>query len=443
MRMVTTRDIVQEKQPVSRRSFFEHYGSTFLGQAFILGLGVITGILAARMLGPSGRGEVAAIIIWPSAIVTLLSLGINQSIAYSVGQRAFTLDEVATASVVIGLVQASLSVLLGLIIVPLALARYSPEVRYVGILFALFSPALILGGYSGNLFQGKQDLVRFNLIRVTPAFVYLAGLGVLYWRHQPSVRGVVFAQVAGFVLALAFGVALCWRVLHPHFQWSPSVIPWLLSFGWRTQITNLANTFNQRIDQMILSLFVPPQQLGFYAVAVTLSNAVTVFPQAAGIVTFSRGAGQQGDEARRTIGTSFRASLTWLLLCCTLLYLVAPFLIHVVFGARFDGSIIACRILLPGALMVGLNQVLYNGASALGRPGLPSIAEGVSMVITAVGLYILVPRYGYIGAAIVSSIAYTASFLIMLVIAKMFLGLRLRSLLWGDRKLETVMAVRP
>jgi O-antigen/teichoic acid export membrane protein len=86
---------------------------------------------------------------------------------------------------------------------------------------------------------------------------------------------------------------------------------------------------------------------------------------------------------------------------------------------------------LPGTVMIGLNQVLYNGSSALGRPGLPSIAEGISMVVTAIGLYLLLPRYGFIGAAIISSIAYTMSFLLMLVLAHNQLGLSLRTLLVG------------
>jgi O-antigen/teichoic acid export membrane protein len=203
----------------------------------------------------------------------------------------------------------------------------------------------------------------------------------------------------------------------------------LLSFGYRSQATNLTSYFNQRIDQLVLSLFVPPRQLGFYAVAVTLTMAVTVFSQAAGIVTFGRGSSQQSEDAKSTIGVSFRASLLWLLVCCSVLYLLAPFLIRLVFGVAFDGSIVACRILLPGTVMLGLNQVLYNGASALGRPGLPSCAEGISVAITAIGLYLLVPRYGYIGAAVVSSIAYTVSFAVMLALAHRLLNLKLRDLI--------------
>jgi O-antigen/teichoic acid export membrane protein len=66
--------------------------------------------------------------------------------------------------------------------------------------------------------------------------------------------------------------------------------------------------------------------------------------------------------------------------------------------------------------------------------GCPLFAEGVSLGVTAIGLYILVPRFGYIGAAIISSIAYTVSFLVMLILAHRMLGLSLRVLLVGGRR---------
>jgi O-antigen/teichoic acid export membrane protein len=429
--MSTSETIPYSPPTTSTRAFVEHYASTVLGQGFILGLGILTGILSARMLGPVGRGEYAAIIIWPLGIASLLSLGINQGIAFLVGKQALTVSEVSTAAAVIGLIQSVLSVVIGLSIVPFALAKYSPEVRHLGIVFVLLTPAVMLSGYPGNLFQGMQDSFRFNLIRVTAPFTYFAGLVGLRFAHRGTLNAVVFSNLCGYVVALALGSFMAWAVLRPRMQWNSSAIPRLIDFGYRTQATNLTNYFNQRIDQLLLSLFVPPQQLGLYAVAVTLSTAVTVFPQAAGIVTFSRGSSQHREGTIATMGASFRASLVWLLVCCSVLYALAPFLIRLVFGRAFDGSILACRILLPGSVMIGLNQVLYNGASALGRPGLPSCAEGISMAVTAIGLYLLIPRYGYIGAAIVSSIAYTISFVLMLLLAHRLLGLDLRALLLG------------
>jgi O-antigen/teichoic acid export membrane protein len=410
-------------------SHLKSYTSTVLGQGLILGLGTLTGIFSARMLGPTGRGELAAISLWPAAICMFFSLGINQAIAYRINHRDYTCSEIITAIVPIGLSQCLLSVLAGLIIVHSALVNYSLEVRNLGVLSVCFIPAMLLGGYPANLFQHESNLLRFNLLRATPQIVYAACLTVLLLLRQQNLTSVVFSQLGGYAVALLAGMATVWCVLRPRVNWRPEAIPSLLSYGVRTQLSGLTSYFNQRIDQLFLSVSVPPGQLGLYSVAVALSTGAMFFPQAAAIVVFSRGAGQNTSDAVSTISNSFRASLIWLLLACGALYLVCPILIRVLFGHGFEGSIMACRILLPGTVMLGLNQVLYNGANALGRPALPSYAEGLSMALTAVGLYLLVPRYGYLGAAMVSSVAYSTSLVVMLVLMYRCFGISARTLI--------------
>ena len=415
--------------PVAKKTA-KHYGPTVVAQGLILGIGILTGVLTARLLGPQGRGEYAAVFVWTTGIAALVGLGINQAIAFHQGKRSFTPSELCTAATAIWTIQSVLSIVVCILVLHFVLAGYSPLVRHVAVLFAFFTPALIGGGNPQALFQGSQDLVKFNFLRSLSPSVYCAALLALFVVQWRSLEAVFGSLAFSYVLAAVVGCAMAWRAFRPRWKWNRAAIGSLLHFGTRVQTTNLTSYFNQRIDQVILSLFVPPQQLGFYAVAVSLSTAVAVFPQAAGIVTFSKGSNQNRDDAGATIGTAFRASLIWLLLSCGGLYVMAHFLIRHVFGVAFDGSILACRILIPGAFMTGLNQVLYNGASALGRPGLPSIAEGLSMLVTAIGLFLLVPHYGYIGAAIVSSIAYTASFVVMLILAHRYLALNLRLLLF-------------
>jgi O-antigen/teichoic acid export membrane protein len=422
-------------ESAKRPRFLAHYGPTVMGQGLVLGLGILTGILSARILGPVGRGEYVAVCAWPMGISTLISLGISQALTFNVGRRTFSISEMTTAALTLAVIQGALTIAVGFVILPRVLDKYSPTVQHLGIVFLLLTPAVVLGMYASNVFQGVQDLSRFNIIRVLPPFVYLAGLFAIHFAHLKSLQGVIFSQLAGYAITVVVGSWLIRKCFRPRWQWNKSAIPSLVSFGFRTHATSLANYFNQRIDQLILSVIIPPRELGFYAVAVTLSTSVTVFSVAAGIVTFSHGSSQQSDDAKATIGRSFRAALIMLLVACSALYAVAPFLIRRIFGPAFEGSIVACRILLPGALMIGLNQVLYNGSSALGWPGLPSCAEGLSMAITAVGLYVLVPRYGYIGAAIVSSIAYTVSFLVMLVLGQRFLGLPVRTLILGGSRI--------
>src|ERR1035437_970550 len=85
--------------------FGHGFSETLLTQIGLLALGALTGTAAARLLGPQGRGELAAIILWPSMLVTMVSMGMNQAIVFHTGKRRFGFSEVWTASTVIGLLQ--------------------------------------------------------------------------------------------------------------------------------------------------------------------------------------------------------------------------------------------------------------------------------------------------------------------------------------------------
>jgi O-antigen/teichoic acid export membrane protein len=83
-------------------------------------------------------------------------------------------------------------------------------------------------------------------------------------------------------------------------------------------------------------------------------------------------------------------------------------------------------------LAAGLNQVLYAGANAMGQPALPSFAELAGMVVTIIGLVALVPRYGYIAAAAISTVAYVTSFLAMLWLSASRLGLHIYEMIFQE-----------
>src|SRR5262249_14497530 len=156
----------------------------------------------------------------------------------------------------------------------------------LGMVFLSAMPALFLSGFSANLLQGRGDLLGFNLLRlITPGF-YALGLVLLLLLRHSSLPAVVGVQVGGYVAALAVGTFVVYRRDRPRFHWDNSAARDLLSYGARTHLSNLTSYFNQRADQLILSLLIPAKDLGLYAVAVTVSMTVTFVPAAAGLVTF-------------------------------------------------------------------------------------------------------------------------------------------------------------
>jgi O-antigen/teichoic acid export membrane protein len=415
------------KSAIAQR-FAVGFPSTVLAQLIILGLGTFTGIAAARLLGPQGRGELAALILWPSVLVMLFSLGINQALVYYTGQQRHGISEVSTAATLIGLVQSLCVVLVGLLVVPLALHRYSLEVRHLALIFLFSTPFLIFSGYPANLLQGRLDFLSFNVIRSLAPAVYALGLVALLLLRKADLQAVVAFQILGYGVALAGGCSILLRKARSRYSLQKGVLKSLLSYGLKTQVASVTYYINQRLDQLLLSLFVSPRELGLYVVAVTVSTALSFLPQASAMVTLAAGSNLPRASAKAFIGKSFRTSLVWLTVGCSVLFVLAPWLITLVFGAKFVRSGLACRILLPGSIALGLNQVLYEGARSLNDPALPSYAEGLAAVLTCLGLFVLLPRLGFLGAAIASTLAYSGSLVFMLVLYHLRLRFRLSEL---------------
>jgi O-antigen/teichoic acid export membrane protein len=407
------------------------FGSTVVAQLGVLGLGTFTGVAAARLLGPQGRGELAALVLWPSVLVMLFSLGINQAVVFHAGQKLYGISEVWTASLFVCVMQCLLVVMVGLLVVPRALHAYSPETRHLALIFLATTPLLMFSGYPSSLLQGKLDFLSFNVIRMIPTLVYALGLAFLLLVRVVDLQKVVAFQILGYAAAVAVGVWILLRKEKLRFSLKKAVLNSLLSYGLKTQFATVTSYVNQRVDQLLLSLLVSPQELGLYVVAVTVSLALSFLPQASAMVTLAAGSNLPRAGAKAVICGSFRTSLIWLVVGCSALFVVAPWLITLVFGASFIRSGLACRILLPGSIALGLNQVLYEGARSLNDPALPSYSEGVAAILTGVGLYLLLPRFGFIGAAIASTLAYILSLVFTLVLYRLRLRYPLRELLPG------------
>ena len=381
-----------------------------LGVQFaILMCGTLTGLLAARMLGPSGRGELTAIIVWPSALSALLTLGMNQALVYRSGKNPAGAAIIFGTSLRIGSVQALLTVAVGAVLVYFT-ARHLGAMAYHSALIYLFGvPFYIVGGYPANIFQGIGKLKVFNWLRFLPVGLYAVALLFLFTAHLGSVRTIIVVQVVAFIVAAGIALLALRRAVPPPFPFEREELRGISRFALRAYAANCTGFLNQRVDQLILSLLVPNAQLGYYVVAVTLTGGLIFLPTALASIAVSRATQQHEVSAAALVRRSLFLTAVVFSVVCVAFYLALPWLLVLLFGRAFGPSVTAARILMPGIFMLGMAQVLYSGANALGRPEVPSYGEGTGLAVTAIGLFLAVPRYGYIGAAWVSTVAYALS----------------------------------
>ena len=153
------------KRLVSDRSGAGAVIQTCIANGLIQGINVLCGIITARSLGPNGRGELAAIIMWPQFLAFALTLGIPVASVYQIRRAPDNEGQVAItalgASIVMGIVAAGV----GWFVIPFSLHVYSAEVVHWAQLSVLLAPLSLVGV---TLSQQAQSAGSFRHYRHFP-----------------------------------------------------------------------------------------------------------------------------------------------------------------------------------------------------------------------------------------------------------------------------------
>lgn len=393
---------------------------TTIVQFVILGFGLINSLLLARLLGPGGRGEWAAVLLWPQALVYLGSFGIQDACAYYAARPQARSSVVMTNAFVLFLVQTAIILPLGFVMLPFLLAGQTVEVVEIS-RYLLATTALgLIALYGASVLRGKLDMSVYNLLSLIVPIGSVLGTLFLILMQGLVITNLARVYVTLCVaLAVATLVALFARRLWSSFQIDGQIIKLMLGYGSRVQIGSISQMANLRLDQMLMAAFLPPAQLGLYVVAVSVASIANVLPYAIKTVLTPRIAQSEGSPQDVSIlQNQLRMYWSASVVSGMLLLVAAPFVILLLFGAEYRASILATEILVIGVVCLGGKNILSGASFGLGTPTLVSQAEIFSLVITAVALVLLLPPWGFTGAALASLLAYATSLV--------FLAFRLR-----------------
>jgi antigen flippase len=378
---------------------------------------VVTGPLLARMLGPSGRGYLAALILWPLVITQLGNLGIPSALTYSIARHPASSRGLARLGLSFALPQALLLVALQGVWLLLILHGDPPEVRAAGWLTLALVPAMLAQQYGLALLQGHLRLRLFNGLRLLPWLLYAIGVAALFVAGEDAIVPIVAALLVAFwssgATALVSGIR-CSRGEAP-----PTVgRRFLASFGLRGLLSSFSAVDVLRPDQVVLALFLSPSALGLYVVGLAFTNLPYFIAKSVGLITFPWVASRREKaDARRTMW-----SLLWLttgiaLVIVAAMCATAHWLVPFFFGQSFTAAVTVTYIVLPGTVFLSARRVLSEGLKGRGYPLAGTVGELFSLAWIAVALAVLVPLWGIYGAAVALTSSYVVSMALLVVIA--------------------------
>jgi O-antigen/teichoic acid export membrane protein len=388
---------------------------TLIVNCGINALGLVNSILLSHWLGPVGRGEIAAAMLWPMLLAYLSSMGIIPASSYFAACQGSRLQSIFSNAMVLAMIQSSIALVVGYLTLPYLLHSQSANVISTAQLYLLVIPMTLTAQYATSILQGRLQMSAFNWLRTIIPFGYLAGTVALQISGRLVLVNIVILHL-GLSAATWLGAMAVLRRsgIRPAFRPDVALGKDMLKYGAKVHAGDISGLANQSLDQVLMAAWLPPVYLGLYVVAVSSAALSQLFSGSVKMVT-TPSIAQRESKSERTAVLQGVFRRYWLLSFLIALAISAalPIAIPFVFGISFKAAIWPAEVLLLGTFLAGAREVLAGGAQALGDPWLGSRAQLGALVVTVLLLYLLLPRMGIMGAAIATTAACATQLVIV------------------------------
>jgi O-antigen/teichoic acid export membrane protein len=404
-------------------------------------LGLLTGVLVARLLGPRGRGELTAIQTWPSVIATASMLGLPDALVYFSAREPRRVGSRLGSAMLLGLLTSTIVGGLAYVAMPTLLAAQSTGVVAAARWFLLLGPIYALVGMPFHPLQGRADFRAWNTLRITPAVGWLVVLIAAWWMDQrrPEFVAEAYLVFLGllFIPVITVATARLGGGLWPDVgEWRP-----LLRFGLPSALTGVSQLVGQRLDQLAIAAFLPAPVLGLYAVSLAWGGAAGPVFGAVSAVFFPLVAGSPDREAQiERVVAGTQAAVLLSLPVGALLFALAPLAIPLLFGDAFRDATPVAMVMAGAGTVTGVNGVIGNGLRGSGEPALVMKAEWTGLVVLFVLVAAFLRSFGIAGVAVALLCANVVVFGVLLFRVSRLTDRRPRVLLLPSFKAVRLLA---
>ncbi|WP_083938063.1 oligosaccharide flippase family protein [Paenibacillus daejeonensis] len=374
-------------------------GKVFFSSVCLLILNMGTGILVARFLGPEGRGEQAAMILWPQFLTFLLTFGIPSSLVYFYKKNKAYSSEYLSVSIILAAIFGTVASLVGIFLIPYMLSEYSNSIILFAQLSMLLSPIIMISIYMSSALQAYDNYRMLNLSKTSGPFLTLLLIVGLIATDYINPYTTAIAYLIGSLPISVLVFFVLYKEIKLSFNRLKLRFKELFSYGIRAYAIDLLGTLSMQLDQILVVAMLTPTQMGYYTVALALAKLPKIVQTTIVTVLFPKAAGNDEATIFNMTMRSFRIG-TFItgLLCIGALFL-SPYAIELLYGREFMGAVATVQILLIREIIASGASILLQYFMANGKPGQVSILEAIGIGLNIPLMLWLLPLYGLPGVA--------------------------------------------
>lgn len=413
----------------------------FSATGLAAGIGMVQGILTARMLGVANFGVLGAIVVFTSVINRFASFRMSELVVRYVGEFEEQRDHARSAALFKG---AALTEM-GASLVAFALiwllspwgARWLAKDATTANWFVLYGWIVIanlIAESSTGLLQIFDRFRRLAWLQVAGSLITLFFIALAYGTRR-GLEGVLWAYILGkSVGALGF----TWAALHEARQrwgkdwWKTPLkvlrpkLAELTRFAISTNLSASLSLINKDSELLWISFLRNPLETGYYKLALSLVNIVQMPVSPLPQTTYPELARQMARQDWKGVRALLRQGSIlaggYTLVAAIGLAGFGKPLIRLLYTEPYLPAYPALIILLFGFLVANTFYWHRPALLAIGRAEFPAQVNFALAILKIGGILFLVPKYGYLANAALLS----ASYLLGVGVSVIVFGITLR-----------------
>lgn len=387
--------------------------ATILTTFTVFGIYLVQGIIVARVLGATGRGEFGTALYFPRDI--LLWAGLLGAVEIVTGYAAKkSCDSVLLkySAARLGLITGSLTAITAII---LSIALLVPTGKEYLIPFCLlccvFVPFEHVHLTISSVDRGDEAFLRYNVNRLLFAIAFPVCMIVAWSVNLPALTGLkwltitcllwVFAKVVGLLPTLRgmhlFSATKRRQLLSELRMAKRDTVPasgLLLKEGRPYAVSMLISEIFDRLDIFLILALAAVIESGYYFVAVPAAAMLIIAPNALGVFTFNAGARNNVVVTRSLAARVLGATALFQVVATIAFSLIIGPLIVLFFGEEFAPAIPFALWLLPASALKGFQQTADSYLKGRGKPMIGVWARGLGILVL---LAFVALAFGYFG----------------------------------------------
>jgi O-antigen/teichoic acid export membrane protein len=381
---------VRKKKHIGVGAFVSTFGTNLIIQACT----VLQGILVARMLGPVGRGEYAAVTLWPLLFGSFGVMGIY----IALGRIAAKTDDYAAlvrSGIALALMTSVISAIACYFALPWVLPESEKQLIPLARLFILVIPLIRLIMNLNTIDQGRGDFKQFNLIRSIFNPVYVLLLLAVWMLNLGNVRWCVIAMLIGYLAAVIIWLITAVRrysLIGKLYSLKDIVIQ-SIPFS----LAGIFQVLYMHIDKALMLWLLGTQNLGLYTVALSASAVAGSITVSTGMVSFTMAAQADHGDGFEHLAKTFRLSAILWIIIGSILAVVMPFVLPLVYGRDFAEAIGPAQLLIIGSALAGLADMLEQAVRGQGKAYIGLEGRLAGLIILSVLSILLADKFGISG----------------------------------------------